>query len=319
MFNLVRWYNQNRGKFWLTILIIIGIIFFIQVINNFYKNKDTNRDEVNMSSTTTNNEIGGKIESSTSLIEGSGVSNKKLEKDTKIIDTFIKYCNSGQVENAYNLLTDECKQEVFPSLDSFKNKYYNNVFKTYKTYSLQNWFGATYKVKLTEDALTTGKVSSNSAYFQEYMTVIDKDSEYKLNINNYIGRTEINKTANVKGIAINIVSKETYMDYSEYSIKVQNATDKTILLDNGKTTDNIYLLDEKDVPEYANTGEIIYSSLKISPREIKRYTFKFSNSYSNTRVMKYLEFKNVIMDYDEYNKTIDKDNYNKFTTITVNV
>ncbi len=319
MFNLVRWYNQNRGKFWLTILIIIGIIFFIQVINNFYKNKDTNRDEVNMSSTTTNNEIGGKIESSTSLIEGSGVSNKKLEKDTKIIDTFIKYCNSGQVENAYNLLTDECKQEVFPSLDSFKNKYYNNVFKTYKTYSLQNWFGATYKVKLTEDALTTGKVSSNSAYFQEYMTVIDKDSEYKLNINNYIGRTEINKTANVKGIAINIVSKETYMDYSEYSIKVQNATDKTILLDNGKTTDNIYLLDEKDVPEYANTGEIIYSSLKISPREIKRYTFKFSNSYSNTRVMKYLEFKNVIMDYDEYNKTIDKDNYDKFTTITVNV
>ena len=109
------------------------------------------------------------------------------------------------------------------------------------------------------------------------------------------------------------------MDYSEYSIKVQNATDKTILLDNGKTTDNIYLLDEKDVPEYANTGEIIYSSLKISPREIKRYTFKFSNSYSNTRVMKYLEFKNVIMDYDEYNKTIDKDNYDKFTTITVNV
>ena len=319
MFNLVRWYNQNRGKFWLTILIIIGIIFFIQVINNFYKNKDTNRDEANMSSTTINNEISGKIDSSTSLIEGSGVSNKKLEKDTKIIDTFIKYCNSGQVENAYNLLTDECKEEVFPSLDSFKNKYYNNVFKTYKTYSLQNWFGATYKVKLTEDALTTGKVSSNSAYLQEYMTVIDKDSEYKLNINNYIGRTEINKTSNVKGIAINIVSKETYMDYSEYSIKVQNTTDKTILLDNGKTTDNIYLLDEKDVPEYANTGEIIYSNLKILPREIKRYTFKFSNSYSNTRVMKYLEFKNVIMDYEEYNETIDKDNYNKFTTITVNV
>lgn len=317
---LRRWYNENKGKVWMGILAVLAIIFFVQIANNFYKN--TKKDEFNASSITQNminNEISGKLEGTTSLISGSNSVNRNLEKHTSVIDTFIKYCNSGQVESAYQLLTDECKEEVFPSLDSFKNKYYNNVFKIYKTYSIQNWIGNTYKLKITEDALTTGKVSSNSSYLQEYVTVVEKNSEYKLNINNYIGRTAINKNTTVNGITVNIESKETFIDYSEYTVRIQNTTDKTILLDNGKRTDTIYLLDENNVAEYANTGEIIYSNLKLLPRENKKYTFKFSDSYSNTRVMRNLVFKNIIMDYDEYNETLDKNNYDNFTKITVSV
>lgn len=193
------------------------------------------------------------------------------------------------------------------------------MFKTYKTYNVQNYFGDTYKLKLTEDALTTGKVGANSPYLQEYMTIVEKDSDYKLNINNYIGRTEINKTSTVEGIKIEVQSKETYMDYSEYTIKIQNTTENTILLDDGKRADNIYLLDENNVKEYANTGEIIYSNLKLLPMQTKKYTFRFSNTYSNTRKMKRLVFKNVIMNYEEYNNISDKNDYEKFETITVNV
>lgn len=321
MFNLVRWYNENRGKFWIVILVVIAVIFFVQVVNNFYKQKP-NTEKRSMSSTIKNDinsNISGTLESSTSLVEGTSVSSKDLEKQTSVIDKFIKYCNEGNIENAYNLLTEECKEEVFPSLESFKNKYYNNVFNTYKTYTIQNWSGNTYKLKLTEDALTTGKVSTNSSYLQEYMTVVKKDSEYKLNINNYIGRTKIDKTSTVKGITVNVINKETYMDYSEYTIKIKNTTEDTILLDNGEETDTIYLLDQKDVKQYVNTGEIIYSTLKIMPGDTRNYTFKFSNSYSNTREMRYLVLENVIMNYDEYNETEDKNKYKDFTKITVNV
>ncbi len=320
MFGLRRWYHENKGKIWIGILVMLAVVFFIQIVNNFNKNKkEESSNKSSITQNTINNEISGKLEGTTSLISGSNSVNRNLEKHTSTIDTFIKHCNAGQIEDAYKLLTDECKAEVFPSLESFKNKYYNNVFKTYKTYSIQNWLGNTYKLKLTEDALTTGKVSSNSSYLQEYVTVVEKDSEYKLNINNYIGRTSINKNTTVNGITVNIESKETFMDYSEYTVRIQNATDKTILLDNGKRTDNIYLLDENNVKEYANTGEIIYSDLKLLPREIKKYTFKFSNSYSNTREMRQLVFKNVIMNYDEYNEALDKNNYDKFTKITVSV
>lgn len=321
MFRLVRWYNQNRGKFWLVILVVFAIIFFIQVANNFYKQQNTNKNVSSNKSTSKNeinDKISGTLEDTTSLVDGYGVSKKTLENATSIIDNFINYCNNGKVEEAYNLLTDECKEELFPSLESFKNKYYDNVFNTYKTYTVQNWIGSTYKVKLMEDALATGKIESNSSYLQEHITVIEKASEYKLNINNYVGRTEINKTKTINDITINIISKETYMDYSEYTMKIQNNTQNTILLDNGEETDTIYLLDENDVEEYANFGEILYSTLKLVPNEAKTYTFKFSNTYSNTRVMKYLVFKNVIMNYDEYEKTIDKSNY-KFTNITVSL
>lgn len=320
MFGLKKWYYENKEKVWIAILVVLAIIFFVQIANNFYKNKKEDLSEKSsITQNTINNEISGKLEGTTSLISESNSVNRNLKEHTLIIDTFIKYCNEGQVESAYKLLTDECKEEIFPSLDSFKSKYYKNVFKTYKTYSIQNWIGNTYKLKLTEDALTTGKVSSNSSYLQEYVTVVEKDSEYKLNINNYIGRTNINKNTTVKGITINIESKETYMDYSEYTVRIQNTTDKTILLDNGKRTDNIYLLDENNVQEYVNTGEIIYGNLKLLPRESKKYSFKFSNSYSNTRVMRYLVFKNVIMDYDEYNEEFEENNYDNFTKITVNI
>ena len=57
------------------------------------------------------------------------------------------------------MLTDKCKELVYPSLKSFKLNYYDNVFKgEKKAYSFENWFGNTYYVKLTSDALSTGKV-----------------------------------------------------------------------------------------------------------------------------------------------------------------
>ena len=320
MYRLIRWYNQNREKIWIAILVMFVVIVFIQVINHFYENKESEISETVVSPSTKdtiNNNISGKLEGTGSLVNGYNHVNKNLEKHTLTIDTFIKHCNSGQVEEAYEFLTDECKEELFPNLDSFKNKYYNNIFNTYKTYSIQNWIGNTYKVKLTEDALSTGKISSSHGYLQEHITIVEKNSEYKLNINNYIGREEIDKTSTVKGITINIQSKETYMDFSEYTIKIQNTTENTILLDEGKRADNIYLLDENNVKEYASTGEIIYSNLKLLPRETKKYTFKFSNSYSNKRVMRSFVLNKVIMNYDEYNEAIDKNQYNNFEKVTV--
>ena len=323
MFNFGRWYNQNRGKFWSAILIIFAIIFFVQLVNYLYKqNTDNNTNQFNTSATisdTINNNISGKLESATSLVEGSNISSKNLEAQTSVIDTFIKFCNDGDIEKAYDLLTDECKEEIFPNLDSFRNKYYNSVFNTYKAYTIQNWFGSTYKIKFTEDALTTGKVSSNSVYMQEYITPVVVGSDYKLNINNYVGKTTINTKTTVGGITINVLSKETYMDYSEYTVKISNMTENTILLDNGEKTDTIYLLDQNDIKEYANTGEIIYNNLILAPRASKTYTFKFSNTYSNTRVMESLVFDNLILDYDKYNEAIEDDSYSDFIRLVVNV
>lgn len=294
MRNFRRWYYENRDKIWIGILISVFVIFLIRVLNSYYANKQrTPSNNVNTISTKQeiNNNITGQLDSTESIIGGGTKSGNVLKKHTQIIDEFINNCNNGKIEDAYDLLTDECKENLFPTLDVFKNKYYKNVFSTPKTYSVQNWTGNTYKVMIIDDALATGKVSSDNTHFQEYITIASK----KLNINSYIGRTTKNKVTTTEELEITFIKKETYMDYEEYTIKITNLTGKEIIMDNGKSTKTIYLLDENQIKQYCNTGEINYDGLTLKPGVTKAHTFKFSNSYSTTRVMEYLVFEQIIV------------------------
>lgn len=319
MFNFEAWYNENRIKVLTVVIGAFGIFLFIQVVRNFYSVPVPNVNTMGMTndSGSINNTISGKLEGTSSLVGGSNVSSKYLNEQVKVIDNFIKFCNDGDVDEAYDLLTDECKSELFSSLDVFQNKYCDKVFAVRKTYNVQNWIKDTYKVKLTDDALSTGNVSDNSTHFQEYMTVVEAGQGYKLNINNYVGLSSINKSTTVQGVTISVITKNTYMDYSEYVLKVQNNTDRTILLDSGDKTDGIYLLDKNNVKEHANTGKIVYDNLRLIAGETKSYSFRFSNSYSVTREMKYLVFENVILNYEEY--TSDKGSYDDFTKVTISI
>lgn len=300
MRDLRRWYYENRDKIWMVILISAFVIFFIKILNNYYQNKELTPSNINTISTKQeiNNEITGQLDSTSSIIGGGSKEGETLKKHTKIIDAFINNCNNGRIQEAYDILTDECKETVFPTVEVFKNKYYNNVFTSPKTYSLQNWTGNTYKIMIIDDALATGKVSSNGTHLQDYMTINSYAENGKLNINNYVGRTTKNKVTKTKELEITFIKKETFMDYEEYMIKVNNLTDRQLVLDNGESTKTIYLQDENSIKQYANTGEINYSSLILRPGESKEYTFKFSNSYSKTRVMEYLVFEKVIIDDD---------------------
>lgn len=304
---LIRWYYENRNKFWNTIIIVILILFFINILNNYYENKPkvsvANTNNTNVSGKETiNNKIEGELESTTSLTTGESVNNKKLEKDIIIIDKFMTNCIEGKVEEAYELLTDECKEKNFVTLEKFQTNYYQKIFNNPKTYSVQNWSGNTYKVMIVDDALVTGKASSET-YVQDYITIPDSNNE-KLNINGYIGRKTKDKITTTDELEITYIKKETYMDYEEYTIKVKNLTNKEIILDQGKSTKNIYLLDNNKVKQYANTGEINYSNLLLVPGATKEYTFEFSNSYSKTRVMEFLIFENIIINnnYDDSTK-----------------
>ena len=96
------------------------------------------------------------------------------------------------------------------------------------------------------------------------------------------------------------------MDYEEYTIRVKNLTTKEIILDSGESTKNIYLLDNNNVKQYVNTAEINYDNLLLKPGTIKEYTFRFSNSYSISRIMKTLNFENIIINENDITKIIIK-------------
>ena len=67
--------------------------------------------------------------------------------------------------------------------------------------------------------------------YSDYITIVNKDGNKKLNINRYIGRKILNKSKDSDNIKTEVLYSDRYMDYEIYKIKITNNTDNTILLD----------------------------------------------------------------------------------------
>jgi len=85
---------------------------------------------------------------------------EEIEKDIAYISQFIDYCNNGEIEEAYSMLSNNCKKERYDTIDKFKQQYINKVFKiNISEYSFVKK-GNTYIVTLKQDMLITGKLNS---------------------------------------------------------------------------------------------------------------------------------------------------------------
>ena len=308
MGNLRRYYYANKTKIWRGILIVAFVLVLIQVLNYFQgrkSNKTNNVSNTNMINTITNNTS---LTTDKSAL-GTGIINEtQLKNDITIIDEFLNLCNNKKFEDAYKLVSTDCKNNLFTTYEIFKKTYCDKIFNTYKTYTTENWNGNTYKVRITEDPLATGKTSSDMS-IQDYMTIVDENNEKKLNINNYIGRNKINAVNTQNNIKIEVLSSDTFTEYEVYNIRVTNNSDKTIYLDDGEKTSTIYIEDSNGLKYNAASGEIIYSTLKIRPGSTVEYAIKYTNTYRASRKIKKLVFANLILDYDKYIK--NPNNYNE--------
>lgn len=307
MYRLIRFFNQNRRTIIKIILIIVFIFILIQLFNLISKNKMNDNKNENVDTDEKSNVINenSALISDESLISGRKVSENVLSQSSDIIGKFINYCNDGNVELAYDMITDECKEEMFPSIGDFEKIYYSDIFDgSKKNYTVENWYGNVYRVRITDDILSTGNLNNNA--HQDYITVVSD----KININSYIGRKEINNVTNNNNVDIGVISKDTYMDYEIYTISVTNNSDNTILLDGGNNPKSIYLLDEKDMKYYFYNNEVVASNFIVPSQYKKTFKIKFSNSYSSSRTIRSMVFSNFIVNYDEYkNDNDDKSKY----------
>ena len=229
--NIIRLYNQNRRTIWIAIIAIIFIIIAIHVLNDLVKKKNV-EDNNTIINTITEKDYKNNLDISITLSDEDVKEEKEL-----VIDQFIRYCNAGKINEAYNLLTDKCKEYVYPNIETFKKNYIDIVFNSKKLYSKERYTGSTYKVKLYEDMLSTGSISNST--IEDFYT-IEKENT-KINISGYIKEEQINKSASSNNIEINVLSKKIFKEYEEYTLEVKNNTDKDILLDSMENTRTIYL------------------------------------------------------------------------------
>ena len=294
--NIRRYYNQNRKKIW-GIIIIIAFAFLMFYLLNYIV--DNTKEEENIQIT---NEINyktnsSKITTNQSVVTGENVSSNQLKTQTEVIDQFISYCNEKNLQEAYDLLTDECKEQIYNSLEIFEQAYYNDVFGgETKTATVENWVDNTYRVRIVDNLLATGK--SNDGYSkQDYITVKKVGDEYKLNINNYIGYTEIGETTEQDDIRIEVISKNTFMNYEEYKIKVTNNTDKDIMLDGRSDVRSLYIEDSREKKYSSYNHELTDPMLLVQSGHTNELSIKFYSSYTSNKSIEYMVFSDIVI-YD---------------------
>ncbi|MBQ8044586.1 MAG: hypothetical protein IJ272_10680 [Clostridia bacterium] len=152
----------------------------------------------------------------------------------------------------------------------------------------------TYRIDFTADMLATGSPSKTSII--DYYTIVENNNEYKLNINKFVGVETINKEITKQNLLINVKRKQIYMDYEIYDIEVKNNNGTTVILDDMKRTDNIYVEDINGQKYFWYNHEYLENDITIRAGLIQEISIKFNKKYSTDKTTKRIIFTNIILD-----------------------
>ena len=219
------------------------------------------------------------------------------------------------------MLTQDCKETTYPNIELFKTNFVETRFNTKKIADIQSWYNDiiyTYKVRLTEDILSTGDASMSNA-IEEYISVVKEDGEERLNINSYIGRKSSNASGSINNVTIKVLSKDMYLDYEVYNLQITNNTQKEILLDSRQDTETAYILTKTGSKFRAIIYELSEKDLIIEAGTTKKVSIKFNKIYNPSLQDNTINFTDIIMDYEEYSNSQDKENYKNISSIQVEV
>ena len=318
--SIIRFYNLNKGKIWRIIIIVVAIILLIQVLNSIAKKSREESPNVVNDETSNKSQTSSKspnIMQTQVSTGGSDVSKSDARNNQMLIANFVSYCNNKSITDAYNMLSEECKKELFSTEDEFNNKYLKKIFTNKKDYNIEAWkntsVGVTYRVTYVDDILSTGKVGTNT---EDYITV---DGNGKLNIFRFIGSEKLNKSASNDIATIQILDKVVYDDYEKYSIRVTNNTKNTIMINRKEDNDGIYTVYSGSSEKYsAFISEIYEQNLTIEANQTKYLSIRINKLYTGDSAVKKMVFSDIIKNKKEFEKYETKSLYTDVSTIEMN-
>ncbi len=296
MKKIIKFWNENRLAIIIVIIVIVFLLALIYVTNSIFAQMNAN-NQSQTGSVNNNDNINGITGPAESLVTGEEIPVEQVSKiDT--LNQFISLCSENKVEEAYALLSDECKEQLYPTIDNFRQNYFNKTFAGQKkNVSVENWVSNTYRIRVTDDFLSTGMYTTENAV-QDYITIVKAETgENKLNINSFIEREEINKTANINNIEITVLDTNIYMNYQEFKIKVTNNTDKQILLDDNLVEDSSYIEDRNELKYAAYMHELAEAQLIVPQNQTKEVSIKFYTTYSSSRTIAKIGFSRIVTNY----------------------
>lgn len=216
------------------------------------------------------------------------------------IDTYFNYCNSGEYEKAYNLITEDCRKNLYPTLSQF-TEYINDIFEgKNKIYTIQSYSRVdnsfVYEIRILDDILANG-TTDGYYYYKEKFILTEENGNMRLSIGNYVGDVDINTTVEDEYLEVKVIGKSVEYDTETYTVMFRNKTDKDIvILDNDQS--NEVVLDFGDTTcTPINYG---YSKIWLHPGTTTTKRLIFSKYYDNGRTAKQIKFGaiRVLNSYD---------------------
>lgn len=247
---LLKWRLKIRNFFkkYKRVIFIVAIVWLIIIAINYLLGHK--KEEITLNTTYNPHEV--------LLTSETDVPEKLKTPIEDTIDDYVNKCNNKDYSGAFELLTADCKTHVFgDSLDNFTT-YASSIFTNKKRYSIQNYsnYGQAYiyNIKLIDDIITTGLTNQSYAYYEEKMAIKEENGQIKLNVNDYMGYSELKRVAEDDYLKIRIESKEEFYSMEIYSIKITNKTDNKVVLYDGIVGNELSLISESDERTEGRTG-----------------------------------------------------------------
>lgn len=254
------------------------------------------------------------------IVKGSDISEEQYTKDSNIVSKFLDFCNNSQLEEAYNLLSNDCKKELYPTIEYFKDYYHNVIFNETRECTMQSWISTkeytVYKVRYPNNMMSTGTYNEDDVY-EDYITLKKDATTESVSIGNFVSSEDCNIKERTDEIEVTVIKKKQYITYEEYEIKVKNKTANTMLLDDLTLEDDINLVLESGTEYGMDINKLFYKNLIIEPGITRTLTLRFEKNLGVNKKSESIKFSKIIKDYDTYIKDIE--NYNDITAIEVDL
>ena len=259
----------RKYKRWIFIILIAWAVVF--VINYFLKNIDRKKTP----STT--------YKPFTPIMGGSAVrSTKKQNEITTLIDEYVKFLNDKEYEKAYELLSKQCKENMFTSLEEF-TEYVRRIFSGKKTYTIQNYYNEkdiyVYRLRIFDDILATGIANENGLeYLTEIVTITEEDGFAVLSVGGYIGKENIGAVYEDQNIRVEIVSRQVMYETETYQMIVTNKSQYYVSILDDTPNSDLFLSLTNGNRTLNNFNGII----AILPKQKKTYNLTFTRYFHET-------------------------------------
>ncbi len=166
--NIIRIWNENRKLVWYIFGMIVFGILIIQLLNSLVKEQNSKEEE----SIAQNNIYYFKNNTIT------GKTNQDIYNST--IHDFIENCIQGQLQLSYDMLSNNCKEEKFPTLKDFIEKYYNIEIKDKQLFSIEKILDTRYRITMKTDMLSTGTTEIEEK--KHIISLIQEDGKEKIEV-----------------------------------------------------------------------------------------------------------------------------------------